>query len=147
MSRQKSKNTGRVAVFSPAALGLVHVRNLEHSDDSQSLYRLVSRGELELIEIKGYNYDELDLIRMRLTNPGRSARFVRIHAGTVFEQENAPDVQNLAVKDLIEIEIQSEYYDLPAHGMCMDESSALPDGQSMLLTPWILAINAEDLAG
>ena len=146
MSRHKSEQTGRVAVYSPAALGLVHVRNLGHSDDSQSLHGLVSRGQLELVEIEGHDYDKPDSIRIRINNPGRSSRFVRIHAGTVFEQVNAPSVQNLAVKDLIEIEIQTGYRDVRAHGMCMDESSTPPHGQPMLLTPWILVINTEDLA-
>ena len=53
MSRQKSQQTGRVAVYSPAALGLNHVDHIDDRGKHCSLYGLVSRGEVELQVIQG----------------------------------------------------------------------------------------------
>ncbi len=149
MSRRKSAQVGRVAVYSPEALGLLHIdddrlRRGAH-DHVPSLYELVAQGKIDLQSIKGYGLDAPDSIRIEINNPGFSTLRARIDFGTVFEQRFTPNVQNLMVGRSIETPIKPGKNDLQARGMRMDSGASTPDGEEMLLTPWILRIRPEGL--
>lgn len=131
MSYRKSEQTEQWAIYNPAALGLAFTA------DVSSLYLLVQRERVRLERIEGHGFNAPDSVRIRVSNPGRPI-LVRIERGTVFERCSADHIQNLCVKDEVVTRLQSGMHEIEAFGMCMDQNVPCPDGESMLLTPWIL---------
>ena len=141
MSRKKSKQTGQIAAYSPAALGLYR------TDDDDGLYNLVLQDKLVLVLIQGISHDEPDAIRIQVRNPTAEEIELRIPAGTIFEQETAPDVQDLVVKEmLVEKVAPGKTKDIQMYGLCMDKDGASPNGEALLLTPWVLATDVDNQA-
>ena len=137
MSYRKSEQTEQWAIYNPAALGLAFTA------DVSSLYLLVQRERIRLERIEGHGFNAPDSVRIRVSNPGQPI-LVRIERGTVFERCSADHIQNLCVKDEVVTRLQSGMHEIEAFGMCMDQNVPSPDGESMLLTPWILRSRIED---
>ena len=138
MSRKKSQQTGKIAAYSPAALGLRRV------DDDDALYNLVLQDKLILVSIEGHGHDEADAIRIRVQNPTAERITLRIPGGTVFEQETTPEKQDLMVKKALNVEVAAgETTEIRAYGWCLDHDAGSPSGQALLLTPWILAADVD----
>lgn len=67
---------------------------------------------------------------------------MRLSVGTVFEQKDAPDVQDLLVRDSLDETIKpGGKKTLKAYGLCMDRDGASPSGEELLLTPWSLDVD------
>ena len=137
MSYRKSEQTGEWAIYNPAALGLAFTA------DASSLYLLVHRERIQLERVEGHGFNAPDSVRIRISNPGRPV-LVRIERGTVFERRSGDHIQNLSVKDEVVTRVLSGTHEIAASGMCMDRNETPPDGESMLLTPWILRPRIED---
>lgn len=141
MSRKKSEQTGEVAAYSPAALGLR--RTVGDTD----LYNLVAQGKLRIGSIKGEGHDRADAIRIEVTNHTERRISLRIAVGTVFEQKDAPDVQDLVVRQPLEEVVEAGKRQLiKAYGLCMDQGGVSPSGEALLLTPWLLAVEPRMMA-
>lgn len=141
MSRKKSEQTGDVAAYSPAALGL------RRTIDDADLYNLVVQRKLAIDSIKGQGYDEADAIQIQVINLTRKRINLHIAVGTVFEQRDAPDVQNLVVRHPLERPVEAgEKRLIKAYGLCMDGDGSSPDGEELLLTPWLLAVEPRMMA-
>lgn len=138
MSRKKSEQTREVAAYSPAALGL------RRTHDETALYNLVAQGKLTIKSIIGTGLDKPDAIRIEVVNRQREPIRMRLSVGTVFEQKDAPDVQDLLVRDSLDETIKpGGKKTLKAYGLCMDRDGASPSGEELLLTPWSLDVDAD----
>lgn len=139
LSRRRSEQTGKWAVYNGPALGILH------TSDQSSLYELVRRDRIQIQGIHGHGYDEADSVRINIFNPG-SRILVRVERGTIFERRLTDAIQNLSVKDEVTAWVNTGEYELKAFGLCMDQSASAPSGQPMLLTPWVLRrnINGQD---
>ena len=137
MSYRKSEQTGEWAIYNPAALGLAFTA------DASSLYLLVQQERIRLERVEGHRFNAPDSVRIRISNPGQPI-LVRIEQGTVFERRSGDLIQNLSVKDTVVTQLHSGTHEIMAFGLCMDQSASPPDGQSMLLTPWILQPRIRD---
>ena len=141
MSRKKSEQTGEVAAYSPAALGL------RRTTDATDLYNLVVQGKLEIDSIKGQGLNKADAIQIQVTNRTRERINLHLAVGTVFEQQDAPDVQDLVVRCPLEQSVEAGKDRLiKAYGLCMDKGGSSPSGEAMLLTPWLLAVEPRMMA-
>ena len=136
MSQKKSTHTKTRAIYSPAALGLERVQGQD------TLFDLVLQQKIAVVSISGHGYDKADSIRMKIKNT--TAQHVRLFvpARTVFEQEATdPNAQDLMLRDPVEQRLTpGKTSSIEAHGLCMDEGRKEPDGETLLLTPWILSI-------
>lgn len=140
MSRKKSEQTGEVAAYSPAALGL------RRTVDNTDLYNLVAQGKLRIDSIKGEGL-RVDAIQIEVANHTERRISLRIAVGTVFEQKDAPDVQDLVVGQPQEEVVEAGKKQLiKAYGLCMDQGGASPSGEALLLTPWLLAVEPRMMA-
>ena len=131
LNLRRCQQTGQRAVHNPAALGLAH------TEDESSMYELVRKRRLRLDRVEGHGYNASDSLRIRLFNPGGRV-LVRIERGTVFERSLSDAIQNLSVKDDVALWLNPGVHELRAFGLCMDQSAAPPNGEAMLLTPWVL---------
>ena len=144
MSRKKSEQTGEVAAYSPAALGL---RRTIDAIDATDLYNLVVQGKLAIDSIKGHGHNQADAIQIQVTNLTKEHINLHIAVGTVFEQQDTPDVQDLVVRRTLEEPVDAGKSRLiKAYGLCMDEDGSSPDGEALLLTPWLLAVEPRLMA-
>lgn len=135
MSQKKSSQTKTQAVYSPRALGLRRVR------DEHALFDLVVHEKVAIVSISGHSFNRADSIRLEITNrTGLSVHF-SVPAHTVFEQEaDDPDVQDLLLRNPVKgVLAPSETKSITAFGLCMDQERSAPDGEKLLLTPWILS--------
>lgn len=141
MSRKKSEQTGEVAAYSPAALGL------RRTTDATDLYNLVVQGKLAIDSIKGQGLNRADSIQIQVTNRTRERINLHLAVGTVFEQQDAPDVQDLVVRHPLEQSVEAGKDRLiKAYGLCMDKGGSPPNGEALLLTPWLLAVEPRMMA-
>lgn len=135
MSQKKSDRTKTPAIYSPAALGL------RRSREEDTLFGLVVQQKIAIVSISGHDYDRKDSIRVEVRNKtAQSVRFL-IPACTVFEQKALdPKAQDLLLKDPVKVVLSpNEEKSIKAYGLCMDESRPAPNGQALLLTPWVLS--------
>lgn len=140
MSRKKSEQTGEVAAYNPAALGL------RRTTDATDLYNLVVQGKLAIDSIKGQGLNK-DSIQIQVTNVTPERINLHLAVGTVFEQQDAPDVQDLVVRRPLEKSVEAGKDRLiKAYGLCMDEGGRSPNGEALLLTPWLLAVEPRLMA-
>ena len=138
MSRKKSQQTGDVAAYSPAALGL------RQTHDEEALYNLVAQGKLTINSIIGTDFNKPGSIQIEVVNRRRRPVRLRLSIGTVFEQKDAPHVQDLLVKeDLSEMIEPGGKKTLKAYGLCLDHDGNPPNGEELLLTPWTLAADVD----
>ena len=144
MSRKKSEQTGEIAAYSPAALGL---RRTIDAIDATDLYNLVVQGKLAIDSINGHGHDEADAIQIQVINRTRERINLHLAVGTVFEQQDAPDVQDLVVRRPLEQSVEAGKDRLiKAYGLCMDKGGSSPNGEALLLTPWLLAVEPRMMA-
>ena len=135
MSQKKSAQTDTPAVYSPPALGLQRVQELD------TLFDLVVQQKIAIVSIIGHGHNSKDSIRVEVRNETtRPVRF-SIPAHTVFEQESSePEAQDLLLKDPVKAVLSpNETKLIKAYGLCMDRDRDSPSGQALLLTPWVLS--------
>ena len=140
MSQKKSAQTKTVAIYSPAALGLRRVQG------NGALFAVVIQQKVAIMSISGHGHHRDDSIRMELRN--KTDKFVRflIPRRTVFEQEAPdPEAQDLMLRDTVDgVLSPNETRTIKAHGLCMDADRESPEGQNLLLTPWLLSTEVVD---
>ena len=137
MSEKKSVQTGRLAVYSPAALGLRRVQ------EEGTLFSLAVQQKVVILSITGRGFDRPDSIRVEVRNKmAQPVRFV-VPKYTVFEQEaHVPRAQDLLLRDPVDgVLLPNETKSFAVWGLCMDAKRARPSGEALLLTPWILSTN------
>ena len=137
MSEKKSVQTGKLAVYSPAALELRRVQ------EEGTLFSLVVQQKVVILSITGRGFDKPDSIRVEVRNKmAQPVRFV-VPKYTVFEQEaHVPRAQDLLLRDPVDgVLLPNETKSFAVWGLCMDAKRARPSGEALLLTPWILSTN------
>ena len=140
MSEKKSVQTGRPAIYSPAALGLRRVQ------EESTLFSLVVQQKVAILSITGHDFDKPDSIRVEIKNKTAQQVHFVVPRHTVFEQEaHVPRAQDLLLRDPVDgVLSPNETKSFAVCGLCMDEERARPSGEALLLTPWILSTNVAE---
>lgn len=137
MTQHKNRQTNTRRIYNPSALGLRHARH------PTSLYELVLHERIKLDKVTAHSFNTPDSLRLTILNPGRPI-FVLLDRGTVFERKTEDEIQNLCVKDSVRLRLETGRNEVQIGALCMDSGRAAPDGETMLLTPWIVNVEIDD---
>tara|TARA_Y100000589_G_scaffold253378_1_gene242100 strand:- start:3401 stop:4270 length:870 start_codon:yes stop_codon:yes gene_type:complete len=134
-SRERSKRDGVPAIYSPKCLGI----ELDKGD--LALHGLLASGNLDFISAIGKGHDQVNSLQIELRNNSTESVSFVIPSGLMFEQENQySNSQHLIARDEIEVTINpSSTKIIGVHGMCGNKNLSSPDGDRMLITPFIFS--------
>ena len=133
LSYLRSQRDGqRVGIYSPAAL------NLRCDDGVDTLYSLMSAGDISLTTCVGKGYNRSDALELCVRNNTDTELRVRIPQGALFEQAEWNGNQNLVVKEEQFVIIgPAKEETFPLFACCANASAGAPSDDVMNITPFI----------
>ena len=133
LSYLRSQRDGqRVGIYSPAAL------NLRCDDGTDTLYSLMSAGDISLTACVGNGYNNSGALELCVRNNTDTELRVRIPQGALFEQAEWNGNQNLVVKEEQFVIIgPAKEETFPLFACCANASAGAPNDDVMNITPFI----------
>jgi len=133
LSYLRSQRDGqRVGIYSPAAL------NLRCDDGVDTLYSLMSAGDISLTTCVGNGYNKSGALELCVRNNTDTELRVRIPQGALFEQAEWNGNQNLVVKEEQFVIIgPAKEETFPLFACCANASAGAPNDDVMNITPFI----------
>ena len=133
LSYLRSQRDGqRVGIYSPAAL------NLRCDDGTDTLYSLMSAGDISLTTCVGNGYNRSGALELCVRNNTDTELRVRIPQGALFEQAEWNGNQNLVVKEEQFVIIgPAKEETFPLFACCANASAGAPNDDVMNITPFI----------
>ena len=133
LSYLRSQRDGqRVGIYSPAAL------NLRCDDGTDTLYSLMSAGDISLTTCVGKGYNRSGALELCVRNNTDTELRVRIPQGALFEQAEWNGNQNLVVKEEQFVIIgPAKEETFPLFACCANASAGAPNDDVMNITPFI----------
>ena len=133
LSYLRSQRDGqRVGIYSPAAL------NLRCDDGVDTLYSLMSAGDISLTTCVGNGYNRSGALELCVRNNTDTELRVRIPQGALFEQAEWNGNQNLVVKEEQFVIIgPAKEETFPLFACCANASAGAPNDDIMNITPFI----------
>ena len=133
LSYLRSQRDGqRVGIYSPAAL------NLRCDDGVDTLYSLMSSGDISLTTCVGKGYNRSGALELCVRNNTDTELRVRIPQGALFEQAEWNGNQNLVVKEEQFVIIgPAKEETFPLFACCANASAGAPNDDVMNITPFI----------
>ena len=133
LSYLRSQRDGqRVGIYSPAAL------NLRCDDGVDTLYSLMSAGDISLTTCVGNGYNKSGALELCVRNNTERELRVRIPQGALFEQAEWNGNQNLVVKEEQFVIIgPAKEETFPLFACCANASAGAPNDDVMNITPFI----------
>ena len=133
LSYLRSQRDGqRVGIYSPAAL------NLRCDDGVDTLYSLMSAGDISLTTCVGNGYNRSGALELCVRNNTDTELRVRIPQGALFEQAEWNGNQNLVVKEEQFVIIgPAKEETFPLFACCANASAGAPNDDVMNITPFI----------
>ena len=133
LSYLRSQRDGqRVGIYSPAAL------NLRCDDGVDTLYSLMSSGDISLTTCVGKGYNRSGALELCVRNNTERELRVRIPQGALFEQAEWNGNQNLVVKEEQFVIIgPAKEETFPLFACCANASAGAPNNDVMNITPFI----------
>jgi len=133
LSYLRSQRDGqRVGIYSPAAL------NLRCDDGVDTLYSLMSAGDISLTTCVGKGYNRSGALELCVRNNTDTELRVRIPQGALFEQAEWNGNQNLVVKEEQFVIIgPAKEETFPLFACCANASAGAPNDDVMNITPFI----------
>ena len=133
LSYLRSQRDGqRVGIYSPAAL------NLRCDDGVDTLYSLMSAGDISLTTCVGNGYNRSGALELCVRNNTDTELRVRIPQGALFEQAEWNGNQNLVVKEEQFVIIgPAKEETFPLFACCANASAGAPNNDVMNITPFI----------
>ena len=133
LSYLRSQRDGqRVGIYSPAAL------NLRCDDGVDTLYSLMSAGDISLTTCVGKGYNRSGALELCVRNNTDTELRVRIPQGALFEQAEWNGNQNLVVKEEQFVIIgPAKEETFPLFACCANASAGAPNDDIMNITPFI----------
>ena len=133
LSYLRSQRDGqRVGIYSPAAL------NLRCDDGTDTLYSLMSAGDISLTTCVGNGYNRSGALELCVRNNTDTELRVRIPQGALFEQAEWNGNQNLVVMEEQFVIIgPAKEETFPLFACCANASAGAPNDDVMNITPFI----------